>query len=217
MASEMNDGLRIKRESVDLKITDRDFAFLSIQRGRISSMVGDRLAWTRAYNDSIFDDYKSIVWSLPSQCERVLDIGSGLGGIDILLNRHYGGELFVELIDGENDEAVMHQHDQTFNDMTVAAEFQRRNGVTRFLGSRPDRALKRAQTDLIISLQSWCFHYPASTYLDFVRGRCHTGTKLIVDVRKERPDWFTDLNRDFVLIDTLRETSKSERLAFAFR
>jgi 16S rRNA G1207 methylase RsmC len=40
--------------------------------------------------------------------------------------------------------------------------------------------------DIVISLISWGFHYPVSTYLDQVYNLLATGGTLIIDVRKDQ-------------------------------
>src|SRR6266403_1531506 len=104
---------------------------------------------------------------LPLRCSSILDVGSGLGGIDALLNRHYGGDCSITLLDGVNDVARLDNHATTFNSMAVARCFLAMNGVQYFDfidASAPERASPR-KVDLIVSFRSWCFHFEPATYL----------------------------------------------------
>jgi len=42
-----------------------------------------------SYMRSIKEEYESISMVLPPVCKAVLDIGAGIGGIDIFISRHY--------------------------------------------------------------------------------------------------------------------------------
>jgi hypothetical protein len=74
----------------------------------------------------------------------VLDVGSGLGGIDVLLNRHYlataGNPLEVALLDGIDDMPEVSFHDRTYNDMAVAIDFWSRTASSIATSCRCRRA-----------------------------------------------------------------------------
>jgi len=71
-------------------IDKKHFAYLVNQHGRVAHERNDFARWKQAYESSLLAQYLSVQSFLPSQCGSVLDIGSGLGGIDIHLSRHYG-------------------------------------------------------------------------------------------------------------------------------
>lgn len=136
--------------------------------------------------------------ALPDKCSSILDVGSGLGGINILLNRHYGGEREVCLLDGVDDAPEVHLHRQTFNNMAVAQDFLLENDVTRFSYYDAAELGEPRPFDLIVSFASWCFHYPPQVYLDFVRACCHERTVVILDMRSGKPDWHEAMLEHFV-------------------
>lgn len=188
-------------------VDDSHFAYLKLQRGAIADLAGDRAAWQAAYERSLRDDLNSMAHFLPEHCSSVLDVGSGLGGINAKLALRYGADLEVNLLDGCSDPPVMKAHNQTFNDMLVAADFLQRNGVQHIVGGqRP--------VDLIISLQAWCFHFAPALYLAFVKACCRQQTVLILDVRKDKPEWRRDLEREFVQIGWALDRLKFDRLVY---
>lgn len=130
-----------------------------------------------------FDTFREY---LPNTAENILDIGSGMAGIDVFLGKHYPGAI-LHLLDkqgkspkinaGFNASADQFAH---YNDFDGALELLTANGVENPIvchdigkGRFPDLLY-----DVVISLLSWGFHYPIQTYAPRCRG------VMIVDVRK---------------------------------
>lgn len=181
-------------------VTDKAFEYLFIQRGALNAMAGNRAAWRDAYDASLKEQFENIQPHLPELCGAILDVGSGLGGIDVLLARHYAGKHawpLLALLDGDEDEPKVTRHGETFNDMTVARDFLKANGVDNPVqGIVPAHAHEGPGCrkfgepfDLVVSFNSWCFHYPPAEYLQFVVGHSYPATTLILDVRKDKPEW----------------------------
>jgi SAM-dependent methyltransferase len=196
-------------------VDDRHFEYLKLQRGGLDAIAHDRAAWLRAYRLSLEDDLASMAPHLPERCRNVLDVGSGLGGIDVLLARKFPG-LYVSLMDGVDDPPVMHFHNRTYNDMKVACDFQKKNGVEK-VGYYSTPPIGSVGFDLIISIASWCFHYGPSAYLAFVRRCCHPKTVLILDVRADQPLWRLELRGAFNEVGCALAKRKFNRLVFHVR
>lgn len=193
-------------------VDEEHFAYLSIQKGGLHHLVTDYDAWKRAYEDSLLDDLEDLRGCFP--VKSVLDIGSGLGGINALINEENGGEVDVCLLDGANDPPIMNLHRNTFNNMRVAADFLRKNGV-HSVSFEPPAAPQSRPFDLIISLGSWCFHYEPETYLEFVMGCFVPGTKLVLDVRRDKPRWQKTLAEAFGSpVSVIRTLRKADRTLF---
>jgi len=202
-----------------LVVGDSHFAYLRLQKGSLFSLSHERARWHAAYEHDLWQTYSEIKEYLPVPCWGVLDIGSGLGGINILISRHYGDDPpFIHLLDGEADAPEMRLHRQTFNDMTIARHFLIANGV------RPDRLnhfgtgaenLPRPY-DLVLSLGSWCFHYEPDTYLPLLLrgGGLHMSSIVILDVRNNRKDYVEQLHRSFAQVAVIRRERKYKRIVF---
>lgn len=156
---------------------------------------------------------------LPKSCGALLDIGSGLGGIDILLNDWYGHIPNIMLIDGADDAPVVKTHNQTFNSHAVSESFLTLNRVPweSLLFCAPESRWPSRPYDLIISLNSWCFHYAPEVYLDRVLERCHPATRIIVDVRRHKSEWHRHLRYAFKEGPTIIEGRKFQRKVFTLR
>lgn len=172
--------------SADIVITENAFPYLVAQRGALDDMRGDRDLWCRRYQEILNSEMRMIEPYLPETCDSILDVGGGMGGIDILLNRHFNGS-HITILDGLSDPPMMQKHAETFSNMGAAADFLKMNGVTGYdfldansAGWKPTRYY-----DLVVSFKSWCFHIEPRRYLDVVLQSCIPGkTKLIIDVRR---------------------------------
>jgi len=202
-------------------VEDEHFAYLRLQKGSLEPLAYDRERWHAAYEADLWRTYCEIRPYLPETCWASLDIGSGLGGIDVLLSRHYGGELNVNLLDGEHDAPDMKLHRQTFSNAAVARDFLTVNGVRRDrIGYyTPTDTAAFLPWDLVLSLGSWCFHYEPNTYLPRLleRGGLHADTVIILDVRRDKGEWTSQLNAHLREVASIRITNKWARGVYARR
>lgn len=120
---------------------------------------------------------------------RILDIGCGMAGIDVFLAKHYGKGARITLCDkqglskkinaGFNPRAEDFAH---YHDFAAAIALLKANKVP---FNRIDRCIDLHQDpfpedefDVVISLLSWGFHYPISTY------RPKSAGVVIADIRR---------------------------------
>jgi SAM-dependent methyltransferase len=156
----------------------------------VESRRRDKVA--RAFAEGLERDMNSLRPFMPERAESVLDIGCGLGGIDLLLHRYYAPEspslalldrdsLSPEVFYGYEDVAA------SYSSLAHAREFLEENGVPEgdieTFDAAGDGYPAGGRFDLILSLISWGFHYPLSTYLNEVDASLAPGGTLIVDVR----------------------------------
>ncbi len=200
----------------DFVVSDEAFDYLAIQRGRISRLRHDRERWLEALKASAFADYESLRRRLPKEKPRVLDVGGGLGLIEIILDRHYGGNLDVTICDGVDDPPKMISHDRTFSHAGVAQRFMWSNGFTGTTSFCTPSALMGAlghRFDLVLSIQAWGFHFPPEPMLAHVRRLAAHQARVIVDVRLGR-DWERQFQCTFWYdAMTIFQTEKSRRIA----
>lgn len=165
------------------------FEYLVIQHGKVSDHRHDSAKWQAAYEASLADIFASIAPVLPRECSAVLDIGSGLGGIDVLVAKHYSPQPSVYLLDGLDDEPVVKNSFTTFSNSSVAVDFQQKNGVKTIAYTDSVPAVK---FDLIHSYFSYGFHVHPGNYLDDIKKACHKNTVLIFDVRRSKKEWLRE-------------------------
>lgn len=189
------------------------FRYLVIQHGSISDQRHDPKVWKQAYEKSLLDIFSTIQPVLPPIVENILDIGSGLGGIDVLFKQHFG-RAKITLLDGLDCPADVQWHHRPFSNAKVAKDFHAKNGNTEVecVFPAPDPNKKY---DLIVSFAAYCFHIPPSDYLDVVlKARRTRDTVCIFDVRRERPQWLLELVNALGKPVVLKQEKKYVRLAF---
>lgn len=170
-------------------IEPKHFEYLSIQHGKVLDHRHDFAEWKKAYEASLADIFASILPVLPAQCSSVLDIGSGLGGIDTLVAKHYSPQPAVYLLDGLNDEPVVRASYKTFSNAVVAQDFQVKNGV-KCIGCAD--AVPDVKFDLIHSYFAYGFYIHPGDYLADIKKASHENTVLIFDVRRSKREWLRE-------------------------
>jgi SAM-dependent methyltransferase len=180
---------------MSLRISPEAFAYLAVQVGELDGLKAVRHVWEAAYERNLLARMDNILTSLPGQCRSILDIGSGLGGIDILLYRWYERQARITLLDGGAFQPTVKNHNVPFNSKKIALEFLSDNNVRDASFMEHDN-LKAQPFDLIVSFRAWCFHIAPNVYLDFVRRCSHKNTKIIIDLRKN-PQWLDELSEHF--------------------
>lgn len=148
----------------------------------------------RQYRDCMNDEYQSIKDCLPARCASVLDIGCGLAGIDVLLDRHYATQSpsFFLLDKTHVEKHIFYMFEDKgafYNSMELTEQVLAANGIDRdrvhllhATGGNDVPIVEKV--DLVLSLLSWGFHYPVATYLDTVYELLNEGGSVILDVRR---------------------------------
>lgn len=197
---------------MSFKITTEAFDYLAVQVGNLDGLKQVRHVWEAAYERDLAGRMDNILPYLPGEARSILDIGSGLGGIDVLLYRWYDKDVHLTLLDGGAFAPTVTKHNVPFNSKKIALDFLEDNGVRdRHAHFMEHDNTKPQPFDLIVSFRAWCFHIQPSVYLDFALKCCHEKTRLILDIRKD-PFWRAEIGDHFegAVID---ESEKFERWA----
>jgi len=140
-------------------IPDRCKHYFALQRPEVTDFVS-----------SVEDDFKTLEAYLPENVNSILDIGCGMAGIDIPLKKRYP-EASLNLLDsdGKKCDYGWKTSCAPYNSREATDELLKENNV------KVDRWIEAGTQellifDLIISIISWGFHYPLSTYN--VKGFC---------------------------------------------
>jgi SAM-dependent methyltransferase len=172
----------------------------------------------KLFTKDMLEEYEGIKNALPDDPKHILDIGCGVAGIDIMLNKHYVAKKqspHMYLLDkSELNDKVYYGIEKVaayYNSLDVAKKLLTSNDVdvsrVHIQEVNDSPIFPGTQFDLIISLISWGFHYPVNTYLDQAYNILRPGGRLIIDVRKGT-DGEELLKQKFGSVEVLSEAKK---------
>lgn len=197
-------------------IEKEHYKYLVNQHGRVAHERGNFAAWKQAYERSIEAIYANACEALPRDCGSVLDIGSGLGGIDIYLSKHFGSATHICLLDGDNNDPEVKWSFEPHNSMSVAFDFLHKNGVMDYSSVEPGRldTREKGEFDLVVSFAAYGFHIHPGNYIDDLKKVTHTNTVIILEVRRTKEDWLRTFVETFGTPRVLERQPKYVRVAF---
>lgn len=167
-------------------------------------------------------EYESMKSFLPKKVGSILDIGSGVAAIDVLLYKHY-----------EKDQPLIYLLDKTempskvyysfkpqgcyYNSLSLSKKLLEANNIPTkniFLEEADGKNIHfNTKFDLVVSFISWGFHYPVSTYLNQVYDKLSPGGVMIIDVRKVNgSNGFAEIKNKFGNIEIISESTKNIRI-----
>lgn len=137
---------------------------------------------------SIFSTLRKVLENLPTGA-TIIDIGAGNSLIDLLIHATYPEKKFkFVLVDGEDTynssepgttgNTEYHSPSYTtYNNWSFLKNTILLNNMdeSQFITKSPDDDWSDTPVDLAMSLSSWCWHYPASTYIDKVNSLLKLG------------------------------------------
>jgi SAM-dependent methyltransferase len=165
-----------------------------IRKQRFGKSISDE-ELTPAYIQHTNQVLEMLIPFLPYTCTSILDIGCGIGGIDLLLYQFYTNELWepdLYLLDSyEESEHVSygyHNRFSVYNDLMITKKFLMGNGILEhrihLIAANDDYMINSSdQVEMVISLGSWGYHYPLQLYLNEVLRLLVPGGVVITTLR----------------------------------
>ena len=142
--------------------------------------------------NDMLKEYKNIENSLPKNAKSILDVGCGVAGIDVFISNHYkNNNINFYLLDKSKiDKKVYYNFNlkgSFYNSLSASKSLLVNNGI------KPNNIklqevnencviLFKQKFDLVISLISWGYHYPVTTYLNQVYDLMNINGVLIIDI-----------------------------------
>ena len=169
------------------------------------------------YKD-IYSEFNELKNFLPENANNILDIGCGVGAINIFLNNFYKGSASFHLIDKNYISRKITYgfkklNTEGYNNLLVTKKFLQENNVIESNINTYDvdkNELKKIKYDLVISLLSWGYHYPLDTYIDYLKENSNNETIFIFDIAEEYVS-AKDGNRYFKKIKFIKKYSKKQK------
>ena len=134
-------------------------------------------------------EIESIKNYLPKKADNIIDIGCGLGIINIFLNKIYNNQPNFFLLDKNRIDKVIKygfsSDYESYNDLKETRNLLINNDIRpssiNTLDVEKDFKID-AKIDLVISLKSMGYHYPIDQYLRLFQTCCDENTSFIFDV-----------------------------------
>ena len=143
-------------------------------------------------NDEFLKEFNSIKNYLPKNPKNILDIGCGLGVINIYLNDYYSKKTYFTLIDKNYvDKKVAYgfkNNSESYNKIEITKDFLILNGFKTEqlqLINADENFVLNNKYELIISLFSMGYHYSIKNYIDIIKKKSTKSTKVIFDLSME--------------------------------
>lgn len=208
------------------KFNKEYFKYLIPQRTRLTTEYAlTKDSSDEQINDALtimmIKDYDMIKHTLPTQVENILDIGCGLGLIDLALYNHYNGNISINLLDKTNtiseDTSVrgFNKEYVFYNSMDATVETLTSNGVAENtlhayeVNDDSLQAIEGKQFDLIMSFLSCGWHYSIETYVELIKKTLKADGVLILDIRHNTGQLEYAMEH-FNLVDTIINTAESK-------
>jgi len=153
------------------------------------------------------DEFLKIKNYLPIKVNTIMDIGCGLGIINILLNQHYNNEPKFYLLDKNKiDNKIKYGFSinyESYNYLENTKKILEESGIKskNLVLKNVDNNISINDTiDLFISLKSMGYHYPFKNYLHYLKKFCNKESIFIFDIApkhqsiKEMESYFEKIN-----------------------
>ena len=149
-------------------------------------------------NEEFLKEFNSIKNYLPKSSKNILDIGCGLGVINIFLNDYYSKKSYFTLIDKNYvDKKVIYgfnKNSESYNKLEITKDFLILNGFKteqlQLINADKNFEINK-KYELIISLFSMGYHYPIENYFYMIKKTSTKSTKVIFDLSLE----YNELNK----------------------
>ena len=149
--------------------------------------------------------------------DRVLSIGSGIGGLEVLISKTFDtNTFFIEknYISKKIKYGWDSKNQEAYNNLSLLADFLLNNGVNQKKFSLFDfdkNDLPNIKFDVIISLYSLDYHYEFSLYKDYLKKIVKPESVLIFDTI--RPEYFNGIFKNVEIIkQDLNTVHQSKRI-----
>ena len=149
-------------------------------------------------------EYKVLKKYLPNNISNILDIGCGLGIINILLQKHYNTNIKYFLIDKNRvDLKIKYGFDEnyeSYNDLQETKTILSNNDIKKeniFIIDADKKINIDYTIDLVISLKSMGYHYPYEKYLPLLEKVTSNDCTFVFDLASERYKDFDTIKKHF--------------------
>jgi len=191
-----------------IKIPKKHFKWVFLQRSileiiyKLDSRTATEAEVSEAVTEDFTRDFNTIVKELPDNPKDVLDIGGGVGILDILISEYYDHNVNIHIVD-KDDFKLNHNFRMinygpesnmgAYNDFNATYEIMEMNGVPKkniHLYDVDKGEFPEIKMDTILSITSWGWHFPLSVYANQINLK-HGGALILdhrLDIERDEPE-----------------------------
>ena len=172
----------------------------------------------KSYYDRMSEEFKTLENHIDHKDKNLLSIGSGMGGLEVILNNNceIGFFDFIErnFVSKKVVYGWSNNNSEAYNNLNLQTEFLVKNGLPKekfkvFDFDKDTLPLKKF--DVVISLYSLDYHYDFNQYAKYLKDNTHNQSKIIFDT--VRPNFFKSVFKDVVILsETTKRVHSSKRL-----
>ena len=200
-----------------MKVPEEAEKYIRLQRTNLQRESSD--VSVKKFTEEMEQEYKLLASYLPPSLHCVLDIGCGVGGIDIPIYHNHGKPILALLdstgIPLNGIHYSFHNKGEVYNSMNVTRKMMDDNDVSGYLILDSDNydiiGLHVFTIDLVISLLAWGFHFSVQIYCEKVYSLLSLNGIVILDVRKGT-NGIETLNQFFSSIEVIFSKPKYDRI-----
>ena len=140
-------------------------------------------------------EFETFKHFLPNSVNNIMDIGCGLGIINVYLNNFFGKKPIFFLLDKNRiDKKIKYgfsSNYESYNDLNETKNILLENDVdisSLYLFDVEKEFQINKKMDLVISLKSMGYHYPINTYIELFKNCCTKDTVFIYDIGENQYD-----------------------------
>jgi len=172
-----------------------------------------------AYYKTMMDEYQTIKSFIDEADNNFLSIGSGIGGLEAIINQNLNNKSFYFIERNFISRKVKYgwggkHNTEAYNDFELQKIFLEKNGIDKnnfYLFDYDHDKLPLIKFNVITSLYSLDYHYDFNIYINYLKRVSTKDTKIIFDTI--RADYFLNIFKNVKIIKTDHDTvHKSKRI-----
>ena len=145
--------------------------------------------------DLFLREFETFKYLLPNSVNNIMDVGCGLGIINVYLNNFFEKKPIFFLLDKNRiDRKIKYgfsSNYESYNDLNETRNILLENNINGnciHLFDVEKQFQINKKMDLVISLKSMGYHYPIDTYIELFKNCCSKDTIFIYDIGENQYD-----------------------------
>lgn len=161
----------------------------------------------KEYSADMEIEFNSMLPFLPEKINSIIDIGCGLGGIDVLLSHYYDFPRMYLIDKDKVDKKVTYgftEIESYYNNFELLRKIMTMNNIKNYRIIDNDNFNIIRNTDLIISLLACGFHFPLYYYFAKIYESLNENGIFICDIRKGQEGQLKIIQLYFKIVEEIK-------------